>query len=158
MTTLTIVLIPHHPLPFPTAGGLGLTADDLHRAALGNNQVGLLLDVLQTGVAHIHLLDLQHLGSDVAADGGGGGLVGVLTGGDAVIPIGVQHAGAADVGVAQHPLLEIVQPQPPGGGGEIVGQRRRHGLRRHRRRQRRRLLSPTQGVPIGADLLSDRRR
>ena len=46
--------------------------------------------------------------------------------GNPLVPIGVQHAGAGDVGVPQHPILQVGEIHPFGGDAEVIGQRRGH--------------------------------
>lgn len=101
----------------------------VHSPPLGDKDVGLRLQVLRRRVAEKHIINVQHLACDVPADGGGTGKIRVLPGGDPLVPIGVQHAGAGDIRVTQHPILQLGEIHPLGGDAEIVGQRRGHQRR-----------------------------
>ena len=134
--------------PAATAIGLGQTLNSTNGTALGDDDIRLLLNILHRRISHIHLLDIQHLRRDIAIDGGRSRLIGIQTGTDAIVPIGVQHTRTADVGVAQHPLFQILQFQSFGSGGEIVGHCRRQRLGRRLDRKGVGRLSPAQCTAI----------
>ena len=143
-------------VPVGAARAPCLPAQLSHRLTLSDEDRRLLLYILQRGILHIDLLDIQHLAGDVAPDGRAAGAVGIQTGAHPVVPIGIQHPRAGDIGVAQRPPPQNIQSQSAAGGQEIIRQRSGHGLCLLGRGQGLAFLPPTQCLSVAPDLLLHR--
>ena len=76
-------------LVFRTAVAFCHAAQLVHRAALCDDDKRLFLDILHGRIAEIHVFNVQHLARNIPRDRHGTPLVGILTGADALVPVGV---------------------------------------------------------------------